>query len=156
MLIWTQRILSIPVWLLALLAQAPFYVAGWVVVPFTRAWLYDDSRNPPMPASWREGQPEWWRDYVWRAWRNPLPGLRWWVNEPEEDSYYDDWYGENNPDWLVRDGYEIHSFWYIRRGLFFEYWYLRRVGNKYFEFRIGWKYGIEPGFAPSFSLRLGG
>lgn len=147
-----QNVIGWLIWLVLVAAQAPAYVLGWLVVPFTNRGPYNGDRDP-MPSWYREGQPEWLRDYVWRAWRNPLPGWKYLVDEPV--GFMDEGYGSNNPDIVVYSGLKKSSWWYIRSGIFVEYWYLRAVGSKKFEFRIGWKFGTEPGFAPSFSLRLG-
>ena len=63
-----------------------------------------------------------------------------------------------NPDDKVRSPHPIvvSAHRYTRHGLFVEYWYLRRVGEKFFEFRIGWKFvdGNDE-FFPTFQFRIG-
>lgn len=90
-------------------------------------------------------------DLYWEmAIRNPTAGLAKLFEQPILEP-------RPNPDTLVRTGVQKSASRFLRDGLFSEYWYLRKVGKKYFEFRIGWKFADgTPGFTPTISIRLGG
>jgi hypothetical protein len=148
--------LALPLWVGLALAKLALAIVGVVAVPFTAPThpLWGNKTDPVPPKWYRPGQPEWLRDYVWRAWRNPVNNLRYLIDEP-------DWAhitGDINPDLSVRE-FEFKVAWrYLtsESGLFFEYWYLRRCDDgEFFEFRIGWKFGVTPGFGPTLQLRKG-
>jgi hypothetical protein len=75
-----------------------------------------------------------WVEYWWYAIRNPLEGLDSMLEQPSLER-------QPNPDRVVRSGADkSHSRW-TQDGVFWEYWYLRRLSDdRFFEFRIGWKY----------------
>ena len=145
--------LSIVLWIPALAVKLLLALVGVVIVPFTKPDnpIYGNNEHPTAPDWYREGQPEWWRDYVWRALRNPVNNIRYLIDEPDVAK-------GPNPDEVVRNGTKSASRW-LRSGLFSEYWYMRRINwairgtwYKYFEFRIGWKFSGVPGFAPTIQL----
>lgn len=90
-----------------------------------------------------------WRKFWWFAIRNPTMGLRTLFKQPILEP-------RPNPDDLVYGGLEKSTHRFLRHGAFSEYWYLRAVGDKKFEFRIGWKFSDgTPGFIVTWQLRLG-
>lgn len=106
-------------------------------------------------------------DYIWRAIRNPVNNLRYYFEEPEPDyvaAESNSSYARGallqpsfNPDWVVRQTADSWAWRFVRSGLFSEFWYLRYSErfDRYFEFRIGWKFSGVPGFAPTIQLRFG-
>lgn len=148
-----KNILSVMLWVPALAAKFLLAAVGLVVVPFTDSktnTVYGNREDPFPPHWYRPGQPERWRDYAWRALRNPVNNLRYLIREPVWLDVATD-----NPDTVVRTMKRISHYRWTRSDLFSEFWYLRRVGfNKYFEFRIGWKFSGVPGFAPTFQLGI--
>jgi len=161
-----MNLLSILLWLPALAVKLALAAIGLVVVPFTHPYknpLYGN-REHPRPPSWF--MPEYergplggfdmrLRDYVWRAIRNPVNNLRYFFEEPSWQFAY--CYGDINPDHAVRS-LEFDAAWrFMRDGLYSEFWYLRYSErfDRYFEFRIGWKFSGVPGFAPTIQLRFG-
>lgn len=90
-----------------------------------------------------------WSSFWWMAVRNPTLGLAGLVKQPILEP-------RPNPDQRVRNNGERGASRWLRDGLFSEYWYLRKVGKKYFEFRIGWKFvdGNDE-FFPTVQFRVG-
>lgn len=90
-----------------------------------------------------------WSSFWWMAIRNPTAGLASLIDQPIEEP-------RPNPDALVYGGDAKAAYRWLRHNLFSEYWYLRAVGKKKFEFRIGWKFADgSPGFLPTIQLRYG-
>ena len=143
-------LLSVLLWLPALAIKFLLFLVGLVVVPFTDADnpVYGNNENPWPPAWYRKGQPLWWRDYLWRAWRNPVNNVRYFFTEPSADIVR----GVLSPDEVVRKGLSVSAWRWTRASLYSEYWYLREFNYKYYEFRIGWKFSGVPGFAPTLQL----
>ena len=154
-------ILSALLWLPAMAVRLVFVLIGLVFIPIT--FLGDGSkRTPPL---WRhiwgnvEDVPQWWIDrksdslfwkWWWMAVRNPTQGLAGLIKQPIPEP-------RPNPDEVVRKGFAKSSSRWLRSGIFSEYWYLRKVGKQYFEFRIGWNFvDGNDGFLPSLQFRLGG
>ena len=154
-----MNLLSILLWLPALAVRLVLVLLGLVAVPLS---LLGDGqyRTPKMWAWWGDAEsvPEWWVEehgserlakFWWMAVRNPTSGLRWFHEQPLVETH-------PNPDNLVYGHYSKSASRWMRYGLYSEYWYLRAVGRKKFEFRIGWKFADgTPGFLPCVSLRYG-
>lgn len=150
------NIISVLLWIPALLFRLALIIVGLFVVPFT-----DSEHNPiwgnredPVPRKWfMPNRPEWLRDYCWRALRNPANNLRFVIEEPNIEVLY----GDANPDSATRK-YGQQSAWrFARAKVFSEYWYQRRCRDgEFFEFRFGWKFspGV-PGFGMTHQLRKG-
>ena len=154
-------ILTVLLWLPALAIRLVLVLIGLVFIPIT--FLGDGSkRTPPM---WRpiwgnvENVPQWWINekgdslfwkWWWMAIRNPTNGLAGWIKQPIKEP-------RPNPDTIVREGYAKSSSRWLQSGIFSEYWYLRKIGDKYFEIRVGWKFvdGNDE-FFPTLSVRYGG
>ena len=136
-------LVRIPLVLIGLPAVALSLVGGGIRrTPKMWKFWADAEDTPPSHAGSA------WDKWVYWAVRNPTRGLRFEQPRPEPVA---------NPDWQVRTGREVSSHRYMS-GYQPEYWYLRKIGSKFFEFRIGWKYttGGHIKFAPTFQLRLGG
>jgi len=146
-------ILSILLWAPAIAIKILLALLGLVVVPFTDSDnpIYGNNEHPTPPKWYRPGQPEWWRDYVWRAIRNPVNNLRYYFDEPEPEVIK----GHPNPDNAVRKEGRKSAHRFTRASLYSEYWYLRKTGDRFLEFRVGWKFSGVPGFAPTIQLRYG-
>lgn len=91
-----------------------------------------------------------WNLYWWNAVRNPTPGLADMLEQPIREV-------QPNPDRIVRAGTADSAHRWMASGIFWEYWYLRRVSDdKYFEFRIGWKFvDGNAEFFPAIQFRIG-
>jgi hypothetical protein len=144
----------------------------WIPLAIVRLWLVilgipaillslvgDGSRNTPSiwtfwieasetPAKYATSR---WGKFYWWAIRNPTRGLKKVFKQPIPEI-------QPNPDRIVRSptGPVSASRW-MQSGIYWEYWYLRRVGKEYFEFRIGWKFvdGNDE-FFPTIQIRKGG
>lgn len=149
-----MNILSVIIWGPALGTKLLFIIIGLVAVPVTSNThpIWGNNEDPEAPKWFKPEWPGWFRQYWWRAIRNPANNLRYLIDEPTE---YDFAWGMVNPDEAVRDQGNERAYRFVRAGLYSEYWYLKRVGDEYFEFRIGWKFSGVPGFAPTFQLRKG-
>lgn len=150
-----KNLVSIALWIPALLFRLVLIVVGLFVVPFTDPETHPiyGNREDPVPRSWfMPGKPEWLRDYCWRALRNPTNNLRYMIEEPEVDA----WYGDPDPDAATRK-YDRKSAWrFSRAKLFSEFWYQRKCRDgEFFEFRFGWKFSNVPGFGMTYQLRKG-
>lgn len=89
------------------------------------------------------------RKFWWFAIRNPTRGFALMFEQPILEP-------RPNPDDIVYNGIAKSRSRFLRHGWQSEFWYLRAIGEKKFEFRIGWKFADgTPGFTPTFSLRLG-
>lgn len=85
----------------------------------------------------------------WMMIRNPTLGLREWLTQPIKEP-------RPNPDELVYGGEHKYKTRFLRHKLFSEFWFLAAIGDKKFEFRIGFKYADgTPGFTPTIQLRYG-
>jgi hypothetical protein len=132
------------IWLAAFAMRFVLMVAGVFLVLFSLAG--DGQRQTPkmwrwfgraedVPVSYGTSR---WRKYVWMAWRNPLEGLDSTLKQPVPEKH-------PNPDYLVRSLKGKSASRFMKHGIFWEYWYLRRSivlrgAQRYFEFRIGWKF----------------
>lgn len=148
------NVVSVLLWIPAMLARVVFILLGLVAVPFTgpehRIWgNYED----PTARSWyRPNAPEWFRNYMWRAVRNPANNLRYRFKQP---AFYDSVAGAPDVDKRVYYGGHRSAWRWTRAGLYSEFWYLRQVGDQKFEVRIGWKFSGVPGFMITSQVRLG-
>lgn len=111
-------------------------------------WMFPffaDAESTPKPFSESRGG-VWW---YWAV-RNPTRGLGTLFTQPIPEPH-------PNPDKIVRSGEAERASRYIS-GLQPEYWYLRKAGDEYFEFRVGWKYttGGRIDFYPTIQFRKGG
>ena len=142
----------IAVWLAAGLLRFVFAALGWFVVPFTligsgdkmtHHWFTWFGNSALVPLSHSKNR---WTKYVWMAWRNPLEGLDGTLVQPIPEF-------TPNPDMMVRTSVQRSDHRWMAHRIFWEYWYLRRMGKKFFEFRVGWKFvdGNED-FVPTFQL----
>lgn len=127
-----------------------------------KAWrlLYGASDDLRIQFLTAGADPSWWEYYVEMAWRNPTNGLKYWWIQPIPEV-------KPNPDFIVRTEFEKSAHRWMQHGIYWEYWYMRRIdwhvpkwvpkfGGKHyivFEFRIGWKFvdGNEE-FFPTFQL----
>ena len=136
-----KTLIGIPLWALAFLLRFVFMVIGVFFVPLT---LVADGqyRTPPLwrpvfgnvaDAPWHYHRGSVWKKYVWMAWRNPVEGLDSLLTQPIPEVM-------PNPDVIVRLGTSSSASRWMTSGIFWEYWYLAAVGERYFEFRIGWKF----------------
>lgn len=148
-----QLLAAILVWVAAGLLNVVLIVIGVFADPFVR-----DHANHPIwgnrptglaPTWYRTGQPDWWRDYAWRALRNPANNVQYWLNCPRVDTE-----GMTDPDHNIYElGIPGHRF--ILDRVYFEFWYARPVGKLYFECRMGWKYGTNQEPSPTWQFRIG-
>lgn len=133
------------------------WAIGLIVVPFTDPQnnpIWGNRVQPYAPIWYRTGQPRWWRNYAWRALRNSANNLRFWFREPTEAWIW----GDGDPEGSVRNIMDdTDKAWrFMRSGVFAEYWRIWRTDDgEIAEFRIGWKFGGVPGFAPTFQWRKG-
>ena len=89
------------------------------------------------------------RKFWWFAIRNPTRGFAAAFTQPIDEP-------RPNPDDLVYGKVQKSATRFLRHELFSEFWYLRAVGDKKFEFRIGWKFADgTPGFSPVIQFRYG-
>jgi len=150
-------ILGLLVWVPIALIRVALIIIGWLVIPLS---LVADGakRTPTIWKFWADAvaTPAYystsrWGKYWWWGFRNPTPGLKNVFKQPIPEVH-------PNPDRIVRDrrGPDSAHRW-MSHGIYWEYWYLREVGDRYFEFRIGWKFvdGNDE-FFPTLQLRLGG
>lgn len=141
----------------------PVLVLGMAIVSYARI---DYGWHPLVAiafifASIGMGLIAWDRDrfakFWWMAIRNPVEGLDHRIKQPIREA-------RPNPDELVRNG-EMHNgalvkhesaTRFMQEGVFWEYWYLKRRGkDKYFEFRIGWKFvDGNQDFVPTIQLGI--
>ena len=152
--------LSVLFWIPTLLVRLVLIVIGFVAVPITsrRHPIWGNNEHPFPPTWFMKGKRPGWRDYVWRAWRNPANNVRYLLTEP----LYPNVYGPDKmtPDHVTRVQRKRSSWQFVRSGLFSEFWYQRRIDRpgklpQFFEFRIGWKFGGIEGFGPTLQLRKG-
>jgi hypothetical protein len=93
--------------------------------------------------------PDRWTKFWWFAIRNPTRGFAAMFTQPILEP-------RPNPDDLVYKGVQKSASRFLRHGWQSEFWYLRAVGEKKFEFRIGWKFADgTPGFTPTIQFRYG-
>ena len=141
------------------------YARFWLVIiglPAAFLGLVADGQYH-TPAMWRfwgqvKNIPQWWTDkhgegrfwkWWWMAVRNPTEGLAAMFKQPILEP-------RPNPDIIVYGGDAQHATRWLTHGLFTEFWYLRAIGTKKFEFRVGWKFADgTPGFTPTTSIRYG-
>lgn len=124
---------------------------GLVTVPFT------DKINNPV---WGNRERQYlgrWEDYKWRAIRNPVNNMRYWRVFEEPQWYVDkNVVGSPDPDIEVRNYGKSAAQRTIRVGKYIEHWKVwRHEDGDIAEFRIGWKFGRVPGFAPTLQFRKG-
>ena len=147
-------ILGIPIWLIAFLLRFILMFFGLFGVFFSL--LGGGAYHTPKIWRWcatidynETRSNTWSRAYKWYyfAIRNPLEGLDGLLTQPIYER-------KPNPDQLVRvEGWPSDSR-FMQSGIFWEYWYLRKLkSGKYFEFRIGWKFvDGNSDFVPTFQL----
>ena len=153
-----MNVISVALWIPALILRFALILIGLVAVPLSL--IGDGADETPKFLTWfgkvedipywwesRSGQ-SYWSKFVWMAIRNPTQGFA--FEQPVAEI-------RPNPDSKVRSlGHKSAHRWQ-RFGWKSEYWYLREVGIKYFEFRIGWKFsGPDVKFGPTMQVRLGG
>mgnify|MGYP001819445351 CR=1 FL=1 len=86
--------------------------------------------------------------FWWFAIRNPVEGLDGKLKQPIPEV-------QPNPDKLVRGGEVRKASRFMQSGIFWEYWFLKKSGGHYFEFRIGWKFvDGNSAFVPTFPIGL--
>ena len=130
---------GIPYFLVVAAFRLMLVIIGWFIVPLTL--LADGAKRTPRlyrmwadaehtPAAYATSR---WKKYVWWAWRNPTPGLKGKFKQPIPEVH-------PNPDKTVRSGQKRSDSRWLQSGIYWEYWYLRKAGSKFFEFRIGWKF----------------
>ena len=108
-------------WALCFVLRAVLIVVG-VVVPLHIG--YDTERTRGLSL---------WKRYVENCWRNPTPYLRGIFKQPVPEI-------RPNPDRKVRvDGWKKARRTMVS-GPYIEYWSLRQWRDRYWEFRIGWKF----------------
>jgi hypothetical protein len=150
------RPLAILFWVPTFIVRGILFACGLIVVPFT------DAANPvwgnyedPVPPPWfwpRRGDR--FRDYGWRALRNPVNNVRYLFEQPK---HLDLW-GDPNPEETVRTAKARSASRWIVAGVFGEFWYVWRTKNPerpIGELRIGWKFSPVPGFGPTLQFRRG-
>ena len=149
-----MNLLSVILWIPAITLKIMLAIIGLVVVPFTKPdnVIYGNNEHPTPPKWFRPEWSEWARDYWWRAIRNPVNNLRYFMDEPPIDELH----GVQNCDVAVRTDGQTSAWRFVRGGKYSEFWYVKRVGDEFFEFRIGWKFSGVPGFGPTIQFRLGG
>lgn len=155
------NVISILLWAPALAVKLALAAIGLIAVPFTHPYknpIYGNREHPVPPSWFMPEDADWIRDYVWRAIRNPVNNLRYIFErfEPEDGTVGVGW-GHENPDHIVRNWRRTPAWRFLRCGLFSEFWFLHYSVHfdRYFEFRIGWKFSGVPGFAPTIQLRFG-
>jgi hypothetical protein len=74
-----------------------------------------------------------WERYVENSWRNPTPYLRGVFKQPIKEV-------KPNPDDIVRGTEAKKAVRRMKSGPYIEYWSLSEYKDKYWEFRIGWKF----------------
>jgi hypothetical protein len=152
------------------LISALLWIPAWIIrlvliligLPAVLLGLVADGANR-TPKMWRlwgnsEDIPKWWTDdkgdsrwskWWWMAIRNPTQGFNKLFKQPILEP-------RPNPDNLVYSGEQKSAYRWLRHGIYSEFWYLRAIGAKKFEFRIGWKFADgTPGFVPTIQLRYG-
>lgn len=147
-----KGLITIILWIPALAIKLLLALIGLVAVPLTKPSnpIWGNNEHPVPPHWFMPEKKEKLRDYVWRAIRNPVNNVRYLFEQPEPSIVS----GVMDPDDAVRSGTVKSAARWIRSGVYSEYWYLRRKGDKFFEFRIGWKFSDVPGFAPTLQLGL--
>jgi len=78
-----RLLFGIVFWLLFSALRLVLVIIGFVVVPFTDpednpVW---GNREDPFPRPWYRPDSK-YRDYLWRAFRNPTNNMRYWFEEP--------------------------------------------------------------------------
>lgn len=166
-----KDILSVLLWVPAGAIRAVFWIIGWFAVPFINREknpIWGNQEDPVARKWYLPGKPDWLRNYLWHAWRNPTNNLRYHLfDEPKK---YDVLYGHTDPDQATRKEGLVSVHRFVRAGLFSEYWYQRKVkvsnwpnflqrftgvNDEFFEFRIGWKFSSVPGFMITVQARMG-
>lgn len=135
-------------------------VAGLVVIPLSFigdgkiytadfvARIYGNIKAVPQHWLAEKGD-SLFQHFWWMAIRNPTAGLASLWDQPIAEP-------QPNPDKYVYGKLKTSAARYLRDGPFSEVWYLRAVGEKKFEIRIGFKYADgSPGFLPTVQFRLG-
>lgn len=90
-----------------------------------------------------------WTKFWWFAIRNPTHGFAKMFEQPILEP-------RPNPDDIVYTLAKKSATRFLRHGWQSEFWYLRAIGEKKFEFRIGWKFADgTPGFTPTIQFRYG-
>ena len=108
-------------WLVAFALRTVLIVAGWILPVHI---MYDTPRTAGLNL---------WERYVENSWRNPTPYLRSIFKQPIPEY-------QPNPDFTVRTGLVDKDSRLMVHGPYIEYWSLRVWRDRYWEFRIGWKF----------------
>lgn len=121
-------------WLVCFVLRFALIIVGWVLPPI---W-YETERTKGMNI---------WDLYVENSWRNPTPYLRGVFKQPIPEV-------KPNPDDLVRnDVWVSNADRTMVSGPYIEYWSLSNWRDRYWEFRIGWKFvDGEETFWPTLQL----
>lgn len=141
-------------WVPAFLIRLVLILLGFVMVPITsrRHFIWGNNEHPHAPDWHMPGKPDWWRDYVWRAWRNPANNVRFWFTEPEDKNVS----GFAEPEVAVRNSGFRSAYRWAWCFPFAEYWRIWATKKgEIAEFRIGWKFSGVPGFGFTTQLRRG-
>ena len=149
-----KLILGIPIWLLAFVLRLVLMFFGLFGVLFSL--LGKGAYHTPWMWRWcatieyeEERSKDWTRTYKWYffAIRNPLEGMDGLIKQPVPEV-------RPNPDVNVRFENWPSDSRFMQHGIFWEYWYLRKLkSGKFFEFRIGWKFvDGNKDFVPTFQL----
>ena len=128
-------LLGIPYFILVSALRLVLFVLGWFGLPLLFRPVYGDRKHIAAAA-----QVSIWKSYVEMAWRNPTNGMSGWFKQPIPEN-------KPNPDEIVRNVGSLAADRWMQSGLYWEYWYLRRIdwkiGSKqyrWFEIRFGWKF----------------
>lgn len=149
------NVLSVLLWIPAWLVRLAFILVGLVVVPFTNreTSIWGNYEDPEPPHWFKPYSSEFVRDYLWRAIRNPANNLRFLIKQP---AFFDSTAGRDNPHYdIYTTGLHLTSWRWTRSGLFSEFWYMKEVGEKVIEVRLGWKFSPVPGFMITAQVRYG-
>lgn len=156
-----KTFVGIVLWLLLTVALIPIYLFGFFIVPM--GLVADGAyRTPSLWHFWGQVEdiPDWWYEragtsrwakFWWMQVRNPLQGLKRRWTQPCAAKH-------PNPDEVVRQPGGLSRYTLVtEHGYFWEYWYMKRIKpGKYFEFRIGWRFGdTVENFSPTWQLRIG-
>ena len=135
---------------------------GWIIVPVIsrKDSTYGNNEHPRAPIWFMTNKPEILRDYVWRAWRNPVNNMRYWriFREPAWEDFDKAQESVRDPEVEVRQNGARSEMRFIWTWLWCEYWRVWRTEDEdrpIAEFRIGMKYGTVPGFGPTAQWRKG-
>lgn len=158
-LLWVPYILlTFPLWIMGLFIVAFLLATGQYHTRPSRvykgrkvttwkprwAWLWGQEEDGVFgPDSYRKGQPQWLRAYVWAAIRNPVNNERFtpplgFVVDPSKIKVYGNTvsspYDDEAAEQVMRFRWS-----YVTHGWYSGLWIRIPVGKKHINFRIGWK-----------------